>query len=167
MITVKQKNNIILTVRRRLDSIEKTFGLKSGAYQDYKSKIETAFGANAVKVDNSGKINIITKNVNIGNVAMNKVWLMSHTKTAQQIVNSYRKAYEKETGKKAKYSQLKEFAKKFENVRGELTNVLTRFYEKMGTQLPTDLNFLHNSKNSYSEIDLAVKRLTKLMQGES
>ena len=154
-------------MRRRLASIEKTFGLKSDAYQNYKSKIETAFGANAISLSDNGKINIITKNINIGNVAQNKAWLFSHTQTAQQIISSYRKAYQKEHGKKGTYEQVKKYAQKFEKYKGKLTDLLSKYYKEYSTTLPDSLNFLHNKENSNSEIDTAINTLEKLLKGES
>lgn len=164
-ITTKQKNNYVLTLRRRLQNLENAFGVHSDAYQSYEANLYTAFGRNAVYKDVSGTIHIITKNISNETMANNIKWLLARTPTVSDIIRSYRNAYSKEPPEiRGKYT-LKEYAKMMERASGDLTTILYRYYELFSTRLPKAIDYLHNAHNSRTEINNALGYLKRLING--
>ena len=164
-ITTKQKNNYVLTLRRRLTNLEKTFGVKSDAYQSYEANLYAAFGRNAIEKTESGKLKIKTAEISNTTMANNITRLLSRTPTVRDIVKKYKDAYSKEPSEiRGKYT-LKEYAKMMERASGDLTTILYRYYELFSTRLPKTIDYLHNAHNSWTEINNALEYLKRLING--
>lgn len=164
-ITTKQKNNYVLTLRRRLQNLEKTFGVKSDAYQSYEANLYAAFGRNAIEKTESGKLKIKTAEISKTTMANNITSLLNKTPTVTDIIKSYRDAYSKEPPEiRGKYT-LKEYAKMMQRASGDLTTILYRYYELFSTRLPKTIDYLHNAHNSWTEINNALDYLKRLING--
>lgn len=165
-ISTKQKNNYVLTLRRRLQNLEKTFGVKSDAYQSYEANLYAAFGRNAIEKTESGKVKIKTAEISNTTMANNITSLLNKTPTVTDIVKKYKEAYSKETPEiKAKFKNAKDYAISIERAKGDLTTILYRYYELFSTSLPKTIDYLHNAHNTWTEINNALDYLKGLING--
>lgn len=165
-ISTKQKNNYVLTLRRRLTNLEKAFGVKSDAYQSYEANLYAAFGRNAIEKTESGKLKIKTTEISNATMANNITSLLNKTPTVRDIIKKYKDAYSKETPEiKAKFKNVKEYAISIERAKGDLTKLLYRYYEKYSTKLPKKIDYLYNERNNWSEINGSIDYLQNILHG--